>query len=131
VFSPSALAVALCITCACALAQGVHRDEAAADAQVIESLRANGSDLTKPHPIRYYLYFTQEPSARAAASELERLWYKIDRLSPGPKKGQWGIIANKPTVPSMPVVSQITRDLNALAQRYQGEYDGWEAAVTK
>src|SRR5262245_58596952 len=123
-------AVALVATSAGAQTQA-FRDEAAADAQVIESLRAHGSDLTKPHPTRYYFYFKDEQSARAASTELEQQGFKLERLGLAPKKNEWLVLTSKPTIPSLPVVSAITSELNALARKHSGVYDGWEAAVTK
>ena len=110
--------------------QSTSRDEATADARVIESLRRPGSDLTKPHPTNYYLYFPQENDARAASHELESLGYRIKTLSTN-KKGDWVVIASNSAIPSLPSVSVTTASLSALAKRHAGIYDGWEAAVTK
>ena len=127
-----ALAAAIFASCISpALAQTAIRDETAADAKVIENLKAAGSDLRKPHPTRYYFYFRLEQDARAAAAELQQLGYIIENLGPGPRRTDWAVLASKPAVPSIAVVTAITHDLNALARKHSGIYDGWEAAVTK
>jgi hypothetical protein len=112
-------------------AQTAFRDESAADARVIENLKTAGSDLSKPHPTRYYFYFPWEQSARTAAAELQQAGYTIDKIGAGLKKDDWLVLASKRVLPTLPVVAATSRDLNVLARKHSGVYDGWEAAVTK
>jgi regulator of RNase E activity RraB len=129
-FSTILAAVSLSLSLANAAGQDALEDEAAADARVIENLRRAGSDLSKPHPIDHYLYFRSEPDARAAANELERLGYVVQPVEQD-RKGDWLVVASKPSVPSFAIVRENSRMLNALAKKYAGMYDGWETDVTK
>jgi hypothetical protein len=123
-------AVALAFWLSTSFAQAVLDTEQEADARVIENLKAAGSDLSKPHPTDYYLYFGVERNARSAATEMGSQGFVIKAVRPS-TNNQWLVLASKPIVPSLAVVSEIARELHALAQRNSGEYDGWEAEVTK
>lgn len=123
-------AVALAFWLSTSFAQAVLHTEQEADARVIENLKVAGSNLSKPHPTDYYLYFGVERNARAAATEMGRQGFVIKAIRPS-TKNQWLVLASKPTVPSLAVISEIARELHAIAQRNSGEYDGWEAEVTK
>ena len=124
------LAVALACWLSTSFAQADLHTEQEADARVIENLKVAGSNLSKPHPTDYYLYFGVEKNARSAATEMVRQGFVIKAIRPS-TKNQWLVLASKPTVPSLAVISEIARELHALAQRNSGEYDGWEAEVTK
>lgn len=58
----------------------VYRTPAARDSRdtaVIEQLRAAGSDLSKPHPLQFYLYVPTEEAAKRAAVVLSRQEFQV------------------------------------------------------
>ena len=105
--------------------------EQRADQQVIDNLKRAGSDLSKPHPTDFYLYFPGELQARAASQELAASGFRLKRVDVAAKGQNWVVIASKAVVPGLPELTAISADLRKLAVRLSGEYDGWESAVTK
>lgn len=114
-----------------------NRDE---DRKLLKSLAAHGSDLTKPAHIIHFLYFNSPDAARAAASELAALGYQNIRARPAPGTSWWrrllgprqySCVAEIRAVPSESDVFETTDQMESLAARLGGEYDGWEASVEK
>ena len=101
------------------------------DVQVIEQMQKNGSNLKKPHPIDFYLYFPTEEKARSSASILERDHFHITRVERSPKANAWVVIAQKTLVPVANDVIAISKKLEAVASAHGGEYDGWDAPIIK
>jgi hypothetical protein len=110
------------------------------DRRVLAALAAHGSDLTKPAHTIYFFYFKSIHAAKAAAGELERAGYKKLRVHPAPTKSLWkrlfglrqfSCFAETHAVPSEAGVFATTDRMNALAKKFGGDYDGWEASVEK
>jgi len=102
------------------------------DVEVLENMRQHGSDMSRPHPIDYYLYFPVEEQARAAASSLQGVGYDILRVEVGAgADGKWLVLAQKTLVPSAEDVIASTDQMEALAARHGGEFDGWEAPILR
>lgn len=101
------------------------------DAAVIESLRDAGSDLSKPHKIDFFFYFPDQASAEAAGGELQRLGYRVVGLAPTSDESAWHLQAFRSMVPELVAMNQSTRDLEALAARHGGDYDGWGTSVVE
>lgn len=99
------------------------------DASVLDSLRDAGSDLSKPHQIDFFFYFPDQASANAAAKDLRTLGYRIVGLAPTSDESAWHLQALRSMVPELATMNQSTRELNALAARHGGEYDGWGTSV--
>ena len=101
------------------------------DGQVIEQMQKNGSNLKKPHPLDFYLYFPSEEKARSVASILEKDQFLITRVERNPKSNAWVVIAQKTLVPVANDVIAISKKLGAVASAHGGEYDGWDAPIIK
>ena len=101
------------------------------DGQVIEQMQKNGSNLKKPHPLDFYLYFPSEEEARSVASILEKDQFLITRVERNPKSNAWVVIAQKTLVPVANDVIAISKKLGAVASAHGGEYDGWDAPIIK
>ena len=101
-----------------------------ADGAVLDQLRAAGSDLSKPHRLEFYLYVPSEEAASRVASALSREGFQVDvptaAIGPG-----WLALASKTLVPSSQALTRIRQLLSKLASVEGGEYDGWEAQVTR
>ena len=102
-----------------------------ADARVIENLREAGADLTKPHLIEFFFYFPTEGKARTAAKELAELKYSVKEIRPSNDPTSWTVLANRKMVPRLVDISSSTRELELIADEYDGEYDGWGTEVVK
>jgi regulator of RNase E activity RraB len=101
------------------------------DRQVLAQLRRAGADLTKPTEINFYLYFKDREAADSAAAHVSA-GPLIATVRPPLSDGKpWLCDVTDQMVPDETAIhSQAVRFLE-LAQRYGGEYDGWEAAVRK
>jgi len=128
--TPAVVLVAALLA-ACAPTHTPVNDDASEDARAIEQLRAAGADLTKPQITRYYLYFPDEGSARAAGTEIARSAYVVERVAPAARGPDWLLLVKRPTLLSSAELSNASRELTALARKHRGAYDGWEAEVRK
>lgn len=100
------------------------------DLQVLGQLRKAGADLSKPTEVNYYLYFQDRKAADSAAAH----------VGPGPlaatvrragDDSAWLCFVTGTMIPSQEAIRAYTTRLAGLARTYHGEYDGWEAAITK
>jgi hypothetical protein len=100
------------------------------DRALIESLRDAGSDLTKPHVIRFGLQLPSEELARTIAAGLEADGYhtNIEKASLG---ASWLCHATRTMVPDAPALTTAREQFTRLAGEHHGAYDGWEAPVTR
>jgi hypothetical protein len=107
------------------------------DQQVLEQLRAHGSDLTKPTDIINYLYIPRLADAKNLAEHLSRGGYAVEvreplgRLPDGTTESRYSVVLHITEVPSIANIRRMRRLLNDIAQRFNGDYDGWEAQVQK
>ena len=100
------------------------------DQLTVEQLAKAGGNLALPTEIVNYPYLPDEPTARAAGSELEQAGYRVEvrRAASGPS---WLALAKIDIVPSMENIALLRQRFESLSSRLGGEYDGWEAAVTR
>ena len=100
------------------------------DDGVIEQLRLAGSNLSKAHPIDFYIYAPTQESAERIAGNLAHQGFavKVRRAATG---SDWLALATKEVVPTPTALAKIRRDLTSLAASEHGDYDGWEAPIVK
>src|SRR5436190_8958047 len=110
------------------------------DRRVLAALASAGSNLAKSAHTIHFLYFKSMDAAKSAAGELQAVGYKNLRVHRAPTKSLWkrwfgpheySCIAETHAVPSEAGVFGTTDQMNALAENFGGEYDGWEASVEK
>ena len=77
-----------------------------------------------------YLYLPDEARARMAAGELEQAGYQVE-VRTAAKGPSWLALAKVDIVPSSENIALLRDRFEALASRLGGDYDGWEAAVTR
>lgn len=99
-----------------------------ADAATLRELEKAGSDLAKPHEIDFFLYFPTKRVAESAATEMSDLGYKVT-VGEKAYEGQWGCQGKKVAVPSEGFLGKCRTELEAIASKLGGEYDGWGAGV--
>jgi Regulator of ribonuclease activity B len=104
-------------------------DAEAGDRAVLEQLAEHGADLTKPTEFVHFLYFDDEKSTRAAVDQLGETGYGGGARQT--EDGDFVIQAERNEVPSMENVRRMREFMETIAAQFGGEYDGWEAAVTK
>lgn len=103
------------------------------DKVVFEMLSSQGADLSQPRHTLFYLYFPSQSEATRAQEELMGHWLAsegkfIAECHPSPINGSWPCRVEAEMVVSQEVMSKLTPELEAIASRHGGEYDGWECA---
>ncbi len=98
------------------------------DAAVIAQIKKLKPNLSKPCPIRFFLYFSAEEGALRSAIELRKQGFIVE-VVPSQRKYQWLCLALKELMPDVTALTTFRGKMVELAQKYQGEYDGWEAEI--
>ncbi len=112
---------------------GSYTDMDDADRQVFDQLIELGADLSKKRHCIHYLYFPTEDGAQKARQDLKGMRFKVKvgkQVPSEPEARQWPISAEHTEVINMEVIRALRKPLTAIAENYDGEYDGWEAAAT-
>lgn len=98
------------------------------DAAVVAQIQKIRPHLSKPCPIRFFLYFSSEDTATKAATELHKRNFIVDVvLSTDTLK--WLCLASKVMIPETTTLVDLRGNMVELAYKYGGEYDGWEAEI--
>lgn len=95
------------------------------DVERIEELRALGSKLKLPHPVRAFLCFATEASARQAAGRLHREGFTCQLRNED--SARWRVTAVTRLVPSLPLMTRMRKQLESVAADLEGTYEGWDA----
>ncbi len=77
-----------------------------------------------------YLYLPDEALAQEAAVQLRDACNAVE-VRPAAKGSTWLARANRDLVPSAANIAEMRAKFEGLAKLLGGEYDGWEAAVTR
>jgi Regulator of ribonuclease activity B len=113
----------------------VSKSEGESDEAVLSELRAKGSDLTKVTDVAFYLYVPARRDAEAAATTLREHGYQVEvreplgEVSDDSHESRYSIVARIGEIPSLENLRANRVLCETLAGRYEGEYDGWEAAI--
>jgi hypothetical protein len=99
----------------------------AADLGQLEELRARGSRLELPHPVRAFVAFEDEATARAAGELLEKEGFKCQlRTSTG---SGWTVTAINQLIPTPGAITRFREQVEDVARNLGGSYRGWHAPV--
>ena len=98
------------------------------DAEVIEQLRLAGSDISKPHPIEFFLYFPTATAADAACDVLRSQNFTAS-AQPSTSTSDFVCLATKSLIPTVEELNRLTTEFDSLAAKFGGEYDGWGSPV--
>lgn len=108
------------------------------DALVLAALAEHGSDLRKFHSIENFLYFETDESAALAGAACDALGYRTEVSAEALSfwKRLWRrprcvCICTKEMVPTAANIAEMREQLEAVAQRFGGEYDGWGSAIVE
>ena len=100
------------------------------DAQVIAQLKKAGSDLSKPHPIEFFLYVPTREAADRLAAKVRESHFRAE-VKPAAQGSEWLVLATKSLVPTVANLVEVRNQFTALAVAEKGEYDGWGTPVVK
>jgi hypothetical protein len=106
-------------------------DPVAADAEVLDQLRALGVNLSKPRDARFYLYLRTREDAQSAAAAVRRQGFAVE-VTPAagePPEHPWLVLASRDMIVSAESIAEARLLFDRLAQEHAGDYDGWEAAA--
>jgi hypothetical protein len=106
----------------------IARAQQDADAEVLAQLKKAGSDLSKPHPIEFFLYAPTKEAAERLASKVKALHFET-RVEPSAQGPQWLVLATRSMVPKQADLVLIRDQFTALASAEKGDYDGWGTPV--
>jgi|SRR6266508_3785681 len=123
----AALAIVVLIAAAVAAGLVVYQQRARGnpnDREVLESLRREGSDLTKPHFVEFFLHFPTRTAALCAAEAIEAAGFKTG-VGPGPATAYHVLVASKEMVPVESELGAIRARFNAIAVALGGTYEFW------
>jgi regulator of RNase E activity RraB len=99
------------------------------DYKVIEALKDNGSDVSKPHEIDFFLDFEKLEQAAPVAQAMDKDGFNVRMFENG--DGTFTIEAKKVLIPSLETMQDITKKLSALTKNHGGKYDGWGTEVVE
>lgn len=101
------------------------------DFQTLQALEDQGSDLSRPTDVIFYLYYEAEGDARTAGRELQAIGFRVrGSLSRGPHR-EWMVSASRRMLVNFRTIGDTNLLMQHLAKKYDGEYDGWEAKVQR
>jgi Regulator of ribonuclease activity B len=101
------------------------------DLMLMGQLIQQGADLHQPRHALYYLYFATKEAATAAGEEGRAAGYACEVRDPLPQyPDQWSVVCERPDALLDPSGVIAADDLfQGIADRHDGEFDGWEAAA--
>ena len=101
------------------------------DIALLGQMMKQGADLNLPRHALYYLYFGSREAAEAGAPEARAVGYSCEVRDPLPEyPGQWLLLCERhDAVLDIAGVRQADDLFQGIADRHQGVFDGWEAAV--
>ena len=83
-----------------------------------------GSGGGVPQPLRHFLYFKNPEAASIVAAELRRRGFSVKE---GMNGDEWGVRALHSIIPTEEAVENVEDMMGTLADKWNGEYDGWES----
>jgi hypothetical protein len=97
--------------------------------EVLEQLRALGSDTGRPHAFDFFLYVPQSAAGIAA----ERIREKGYMTEISTSASGTGLLCKAKTViiPETAPLDEIAAFFETLASAVRGKFDGWESDVVK
>jgi hypothetical protein len=101
------------------------------DIALLGQMMKQGADLTQPRHALYYLYFPSRDAAETGAVEGRAAGYACEVRVPLPAyPAKWSLVCERrDAVLSITGVRNADDLFQGIADRLDGEFDGWEAAV--
>ena len=101
------------------------------DARGVQNLVTQGADLAKPHRVDFFVVVSKEPDAQAVSTEMAGLGYQVVAIQPPSSSTNWTVHAQKTVAPQLDTIRKITRQLDTLASKHGGHYDGWGTTAVR
>jgi Regulator of ribonuclease activity B len=97
------------------------------DLERLAELREQGSRLDLPHPVRGFLVFEAEETARQAADLLRKEGFACTVRAA--QDGSWFVTAVLRVVPTPGAITKLREQFEAVTSAHGGSYRGWDAPV--
>jgi hypothetical protein len=96
------------------------------DGATLRALTDRGADLGRSRQTVHYLCFAKRQGAQPAAQALatESRIVKVHQ-----SRAQWAVVLSQTMIVTPAMIDASRREFEAVAERFGGDYDGWEAAV--
>ena len=102
------------------------------DYRVVEQLKAHGDPLDPVRDVRHYAYFSSAESAGSFARAVAGRGFECEvRPAADGTAGRVCVVASRDDAVQWPAITEITSQVESLAEHCGGEYDGWEAALVR
>jgi hypothetical protein len=102
------------------------------DAEQLAALAARGGVPEAPRESEFFLSFTSDVRAKAAADELRSARVTHELVEPSHDIPEWMIFVRRYNAPLVPDVLRDTVDLcEDIAARHGGDYEGWAGLLTR
>lgn len=98
------------------------------DEAVLHLLKSRSVDLSEKRQCSFYLYFPTKEKSDIAKKELNDSGFLTDTIKSVDGKN-WLCLAEKEIVPDAKVLTGIRIQLEKLARKFGGNYDGWETGI--
>jgi regulator of RNase E activity RraB len=101
------------------------------DQEVVNQLVQHGADMSQPRHVLYYLYFTSQEAATSAAADAMHRSFDTSVGEPQEQSaGQWSLTCERHgIVLDTDTIRNNSDYFDALAAKFSGDYDGWEASI--
>ena len=100
------------------------------DLMGVRQLAEAGSDVTKPHPIKFFLYFNDRNKADGAVLRLLDEGFE-DLTVQSENGGGWLLLISRTMIPKASRLKELRSMFQEICFIYDGEYDGWETPLVK
>ncbi|MEI6022415.1 MAG: ribonuclease E inhibitor RraB [bacterium] len=97
------------------------------DEMVLSHLIKAGSNITKPHTIDFFLYFTTQEDAEKAKVVLQKEGRIIEIKTTQPPYITCQIVIEMK--PNLQILQNIRQEFQQIAKQYNGMYDGWGTEI--
>ena len=98
---------------------------------VLDVMKRNGDSPAIPREVVHWIFFEAAACRSLFRSEIEGLGYRIDSESEVETATPYSIAVSRTQSIEPDEIDGTVLELFRLAQRFSGEYDGWESPVTK
>ena len=96
----------------------------------VKQLAEAGSDVTKPHPIKFFLYFDDRNKADGAVMRLLDEGFEELTVESG-NGGGWLVLISRTMIPKASRLEELRSIFQEICFIYDGVYDGWETPLVK
>lgn len=94
--------------------------------EVIAGLRKVGHGTRKEIPLSFYLYLPNKKSAKACEPILTKEGLEVEVDKSAANDGNWLCLCHRTMKPSAKELERIGQRFIELAEKHEGQFDGWE-----